>query len=153
MCVCRFTSVSYTKGLVIQNQGPPLPPEVTYLSTFAGSILLAVTWAAFYPGLVFDRTAADCTMGTSSGFCTADRVMADVAVIKTMTEDAVNFNAARVQAEETKAAAVDIAYHVNNYTCTESILNETSGVACPLYGTHLLHPFSLLRSPSLFSAS
>lgn len=64
-----FTSVSYTKGLVIQHQGPPLPPNVTHLSTLAGSVLLFVTWASFYPGLVFDRTAADCTMGTSSGFC------------------------------------------------------------------------------------
>ena len=121
-----FTSKAYTKGAAIQNFGPALPKDVTHLSTLAGSFLLFLTWAAFYPGLVFDRTAADCTMSTSSGFCTAERMMADVQTIQSMTKEAVRYEEAKAQAQTTAAYAAEMASHVNNYTCTEEIVNETA---------------------------
>ncbi len=121
-----FTSKSYTKGAVIQNFGLALPKEVTHLTTLAGSFLLFLTWAAFYPGLVFDRTAADCTMSTSSGFCTAQRMMADVQTIQIMTKEVVRYEEAKAQAETTAAYAAEMAMHVNNYTCAEEVVNETA---------------------------
>jgi hypothetical protein len=141
-----FTSKAYTKGAVIQNFGPPLPREVMYSSTMAGSLVLFVTWAAFYPGLLFDRTAADCTMSTSSGFCTADRVMADVNAIQSMTKEVVRYEEAKAQAETTAAYATDMAIHVNNYTCTEEIVNDTALELSDLAG---FHDVTLIRAAGL----
>lgn len=121
-----FTSKAYTKGAVIQNFGPALPQEVTHLTTLAGSFMLFLTWAAFYPGLVFDRTAADCTMSTSSGFCTAERMMADVHTIQYMTKNVVHYEEAKAQAEITAAYAAEMQIHVNNYTCAEEVVNDTA---------------------------
>lgn len=121
-----FTSKEYTKGAVIQSFGEPLPKEVMYSSTLAGSVVLCLTWAAFYPGLMFDRTAADCTMSTSSGFCTADRVMENVNFIQSKVREVVRFEEARFQAERTAAQADVMAFHASNYTCTEELVNETA---------------------------
>jgi len=121
-----FTSKAFTKGAVIQHFGPALPKEVTHLTTLAGSLLLFLTWAAFYPGLMFDRTAADCTLSASSGFCTAERRMADVQTIQSMTKEVVRYEAAKAQAETTAAYALEMGTHVNNYTCAEEVVNETA---------------------------
>jgi hypothetical protein len=143
-----FTSLSYTRGETIHRPGrcthkshKHLPLKVTKLSAFAGSLMLLATWAAFYPGIVLQKSQrnpnpVNCEtsdVSSEEGLCTVDRIADETLRIKREVRRIVNIDAAVAQARETLSYQAKIESDVSMYLCPASVAGPNDFIVMGVY--------------------